>query len=56
VLTGDFVSSKPLPRHFAVRMGYHCAELLSRIECPLRYAILGNHDAWSAHTRSPMPW
>ena len=25
-------------------MSYHCAELLSRIECPLRYAILGNHD------------
>jgi uncharacterized protein len=45
VMTGDFVSSKPLPRHFGVRMSYHCAELLSRIECPLRYAILGNHDA-----------
>jgi uncharacterized protein len=44
VMTGDFVSSKPLPRHFGVRMSYHCAELLSRIECPLRYAILGNHD------------
>ena len=25
-------------------MSYHCAEILSRIECPLRYAILGNHD------------
>jgi predicted MPP superfamily phosphohydrolase len=44
VMTGDFVSSKPLPRHFSVRMSYHCAEILSRIECPLRYAILGNHD------------
>src|ERR1700691_1849392 len=44
VMTGDFVSSQPLPRHFAVRMSYHCAEILSRIECPLRYAILGNHD------------
>ena len=44
VMTGDFVSSKPLPRHFSVRMSYHCAELLSRVECPLRYAILGNHD------------
>jgi len=44
LLTGDFVSSKPLPRHFGVGMSYHCAELLSRIECPLRYAILGNHD------------
>jgi predicted MPP superfamily phosphohydrolase len=44
VLTGDFVSSKPLPRHFSVRLGYHCAEHLSRLTCPLRYAILGNHD------------
>jgi uncharacterized protein len=44
VLTGDFVSSKPLPRSFSRRMAYHCAEVLSRIECPLRHAILGNHD------------
>jgi uncharacterized protein len=44
VLTGDFVSTKPLPRRFSVGLGYHCAELLSRLTCPLRYAILGNHD------------
>ncbi len=44
VLTGDFVSSKPLPQSFSVRMAYHCAEILSRIECPLRYAVMGNHD------------
>ncbi len=44
VLTGDFVSSKPLPRYFAAKMSYHCAELLSHIDCPLRYAVLGNHD------------
>ena len=50
VMTGDFVSSKPLPRHFGIRMSQHCAEILSRIECPLRYAILGNHDVLvSAH-------
>jgi len=45
VLTGDFVSTKPLPKRFGARMAYHCAEILSRIACPLRYAILGNHDA-----------
>jgi uncharacterized protein len=45
VLTGDFVSQGPLRRHFAIRMGYQCAELLSEIQCPIRYAILGNHDA-----------
>jgi predicted MPP superfamily phosphohydrolase len=44
VLTGDFVSSKPLPRHFSVGLAYRCAEHLSRLTCPLRYAILGNHD------------
>jgi uncharacterized protein len=44
VLTGDFVSSKPLPHKASVTMGNHCAELLSHIACPLRYAILGNHD------------
>jgi len=44
VLTGDFVSSKPLPRHWTIRLGYHCAEILSRIACPLRYAVMGNHD------------
>jgi predicted MPP superfamily phosphohydrolase len=45
VLTGDFVSWGPLPRRFAVKMGYQCAELLSRLTCELRYAIMGNHDA-----------
>jgi uncharacterized protein len=44
LLTGDFVSNKPLPRHFSVGLGYHCAEHLSRLTSPLRYAILGNHD------------
>lgn len=44
VLTGDFVSRGPLPRRIAAKMSYHCAEILSRLTCPLRYAILGNHD------------
>jgi uncharacterized protein len=44
VLTGDFVSTNPLPRHFSVKMACHCAEILSRLQCPLRYAIMGNHD------------
>jgi predicted MPP superfamily phosphohydrolase len=44
VLTGDFVSNKPLPGHFSVGLGYRCAEHLSRLTCPLRYAVLGNHD------------
>jgi len=44
LLTGDFVSAKPLPRRFSIGLGYHCAEHLSRLTCPSRYAILGNHD------------
>jgi predicted MPP superfamily phosphohydrolase len=45
VLTGDFVSSGPLPQRSSIGMGHHCAEILKQLECPLRYAILGNHDA-----------
>ena len=45
LLTGDFVSRWPLPMPMAAKMSYHCAELLSELTCPLRYAILGNHDA-----------
>jgi uncharacterized protein len=44
LLTGDFVSSNPLSQNTNVKLAYHCAEILSRIECPLRYAIMGNHD------------
>ncbi len=44
LITGDFVSSKPLPQSMTIRLGHHCAEILSRIECPQRYGILGNHD------------
>jgi hypothetical protein len=45
LLTGDFVSTKPLPRRFGASMAYHCAAILGGIACPLRYAVLGNHDA-----------
>ena len=44
VLTGDFVSYGPLPKSYARRHAGPCAEILSKIECPLRYAIMGNHD------------
>lgn len=44
LLTGDFVSTGPMPRHFAARWVYHCAAMLEQIRCPLRYAVLGNHD------------
>jgi len=43
-LTGDFISFGPMPYSFARRHAPACAAILSRIECPLRYAIMGNHD------------
>ncbi|HKO13188.1 MAG TPA: metallophosphoesterase, partial [Acidobacteriaceae bacterium] len=45
VMTGDFVSNGPLPISWARRHAVGCAEILGRIACPLRYAIMGNHDA-----------
>ncbi len=44
VLTGDFISFAPLSASFARRCAPACAEILGGIECPLRYASLGNHD------------
>ncbi|MGC1299935.1 MAG: metallophosphoesterase, partial [Alloacidobacterium sp.] len=43
-LTGDFVSYGPLEKHRSIAWAYECGELLTRIQCPQRYAILGNHD------------
>jgi predicted MPP superfamily phosphohydrolase len=45
VLTGDFVSFGPLPRTIGARLSYPCAAILGGIECPHRFASLGNHDA-----------
>ena len=45
VLTGDFVTDGPLPRHIGAQLSYPCAEILSGIQCPHRFASLGNHDA-----------
>jgi uncharacterized protein len=44
VLTGDFVSFGPFEVRRSAPWAYQCAQLLTRIECPQRYAILGNHD------------
>lgn len=43
-LTGDFVTRGILPRMLAVASAWQCASLLNQLECPCRYAILGNHD------------
>jgi len=43
-LTGDFVTYGILPNRFAVSAAWECANLLNQIQCPHRYAVLGNHD------------
>ena len=44
VMTGDFVTFGPLSETAGRRHAPECAAILNRIECPLRYASLGNHD------------
>jgi predicted MPP superfamily phosphohydrolase len=44
VFTGDLISMDPLPKHIAQQLSYPAAALLKAITCPLRYAVLGNHD------------
>lgn len=45
ILTGDFVSYGPFGHEFGRKRAVPCAEILSKITCPLRFASLGNHDA-----------
>ena len=44
LLTGDFVSRGPLDLQHSWRAAGVCAEILSGLKAPQRYAILGNHD------------
>jgi predicted MPP superfamily phosphohydrolase len=44
VLTGDYISRSPRPIPFALRAAGVCAEIVSRLTAPQRYAVLGNHD------------
>jgi predicted MPP superfamily phosphohydrolase len=43
-LTGDFVSYGPIDKHRSVPWFREVGELLAKIQCPQRYAVLGNHD------------
>ena len=45
LLTGDFVSDAPMPHAWGRAQSYPCAEILQKLECPQRYAVMGNHDA-----------
>lgn len=43
-LTGDFVTGLRGFRRFGHGAAWQCANILNRLKCPARYAILGNHD------------
>ncbi|MGP8187265.1 MAG: metallophosphoesterase [Terracidiphilus sp.] len=43
-LTGDYATHGPGSRWFAIGQTWQCANLLNELQCPHRYAILGNHD------------
>lgn len=43
-LTGDYVTYELLPKRFSIGPAWHCARLLNQLQCPNRYAVLGNHD------------
>lgn len=44
LLTGDFVTHGSLTFIAGRSAAHRCAEILSTLTCPLRYACLGNHD------------
>lgn len=44
VLTGDYISEGPMPGRWDQKTAYPCAEILSAIQCPQRWCVLGNHD------------
>jgi len=45
LLTGDYISNTPLSQNFAAGAILRCAEVLRELACPLRYAVMGNHDS-----------
>ena len=51
LLTGDFVTVGAFTFVSGTHAAYRCAELLTTLTCPLRFAVLGNHDVGvGAHT------
>ncbi len=43
-LTGDYVTQGFLPQKASIGAAWQCANLLNALECPHRYAVVGNHD------------
>ena len=45
VFNGDYVTEGFLPHKTTMEFAYRCVEILSHVDCPQRYAVLGNHDS-----------
>ena len=45
LVTGDFASRGPMPIDVSFAAAARCGEMLSALTCPLRFGVLGNHDA-----------
>ncbi len=45
VFNGDYVTEGFLSHKVTMEFAYRCVEILSQVDCPLRYAVLGNHDS-----------
>ncbi|MGA2570819.1 MAG: metallophosphoesterase [Terracidiphilus sp.] len=50
-LNGDYVTHGPMWRRFAPGQAWQCANLLNQLQCPHRYAVLGNHDVMVGRKR-----
>lgn len=43
-LTGDFITNGFWSHRDTLRFAGECAEIVAGVQCPIRYAVLGNHD------------
>ena len=43
-LTGDYVTYAPISKRVFKDAAWQCASILNNLQCPQRYACLGNHD------------
>jgi predicted MPP superfamily phosphohydrolase len=44
VSTGDYITNGFWSQKDTLRFADECAEILGNLECPIRFAVLGNHD------------
>ena len=45
LLTGDYISNTPMGQRYAAGAMVRCADELRKLTCPVRYAVMGNHDS-----------